>query len=183
MRSRPVRSCGCAATSRTGSSTCRSAGDRSGPRAEPGGRTIVPMYQVRGEVPRKRHTQLWRDGRLLTEEVMGLRGFSGNETILYHLVTPSRIRDVAGFEPIEHAEWVPDAHVHRHLRTTAIEPWGDPVGGRRVLMWNHDVEVSLCEPADEMEAFYRNGEGDEVVFVHEGSGTLETILGDLPYRP
>jgi homogentisate 1,2-dioxygenase len=33
-----------------------------------------------------------------------------------------------------------------------------------------------------MDFFYRNGEGDEVVFVHEGSGTLETIFGDLPYR-
>ena len=33
-----------------------------------------------------------------------------------------------------------------------------------------------------MEHYYRNGEGDEVVFVHEGSGTLETIFGDLPYR-
>ena len=30
--------------------------------------------------------------------------------------------------------------------------------------------------------FFRNGEGDEVIFVHEGSGTLETIFGDLPYR-
>jgi len=29
----------------------------------------------------------------------------------------------------------------------------------------------------------RNGEGDEVIFVHEGSGTLETIFGDLPYAP
>jgi homogentisate 1,2-dioxygenase len=33
-----------------------------------------------------------------------------------------------------------------------------------------------------MDFFYRNGEGDEVIFVHEGSGTLETIFGDLPYR-
>ena len=33
-----------------------------------------------------------------------------------------------------------------------------------------------------MEHHYRNGEGDEVVFVHEGKGTLETIFGDLPYR-
>ena len=33
-----------------------------------------------------------------------------------------------------------------------------------------------------MDFFYRNGEGDEVIFVHEGSGTLETIFGDVPYR-
>ena len=32
-----------------------------------------------------------------------------------------------------------------------------------------------------MDYFFRNGEGDEVIFVHEGSGTLETIFGDLPY--
>jgi homogentisate 1,2-dioxygenase len=30
--------------------------------------------------------------------------------------------------------------------------------------------------------FFRNGEGDELVFVHEGRGTLETIFGDVPYR-
>ena len=34
-----------------------------------------------------------------------------------------------------------------------------------------------------MEYFFRNGEGDEVIFVHEGSGTLETIFGDVPYKP
>ena len=33
-----------------------------------------------------------------------------------------------------------------------------------------------------MDYFFRNGEGDEVIFVHEGSGTLETIFGDLPYK-
>jgi hypothetical protein len=37
----------------------------------------MTMYQVHGEVPRKRHTQYWHDGKLLTEEVIGLEGFSG----------------------------------------------------------------------------------------------------------
>jgi homogentisate 1,2-dioxygenase len=142
----------------------------------------MPMYQVRGEVPRKRHTQLWRNGRLLTEEVMGLRGFSGNETILYHLEPPSRIQEAAGFTPIRHEEWEPENHVHRHFRTAPAEPWGDQVGGRRVLMWNGDVEIALCVPEREMDGFYRNGEADEAIFVHEGQGTLETMLGDLPFR-
>ena len=48
-------------------------------------------------------------------------------------------------------------------------------------MWNADVEISLCCPSESMDYFFRNGEGDEVIFVHEGSGTLETIFGDLPY--
>src|SRR4029079_15371423 len=50
------------------------------------------------------------------------------------------------------------------------------------LLWNGDGQFSLCSRAEPMDFFYRNGEGDEVVFVHEGSGTLETIFGDLSYR-
>ena len=49
-------------------------------------------------------------------------------------------------------------------------------------MWNDDVEIEPRRPTEPTDFFYRNGEGDEVVFVHEGSGTLETIFGDLPYR-
>ncbi len=51
-------------------------------------REAMPVYMRLGEVPAKRHTQLWRDGRLLTEQVMGMEGFSGNYSILYHLQTP-----------------------------------------------------------------------------------------------
>jgi homogentisate 1,2-dioxygenase len=124
------------------------------------------------------------NGTLLTEEVMGLEGFSGNESILYHLQSPCRVKEVGGFESIERDEWVPDAHAHRHFHTRGIEAGGDAITGRRLLMWNNDVEISLCRPEDVMAegSFFRNGERDEVVFVHEGSGTLETIFGELPYR-
>ena len=54
----------------------------------------MPTYQVRGDVPRKRHVQFRDNGTLLTEEVMGLEGFSGNESILYHLISPCRIREL-----------------------------------------------------------------------------------------
>jgi homogentisate 1,2-dioxygenase len=139
-------------------------------------------YHKLGDVPRKRHTQFRTNGRLLVEEVMGYEGFSGNESILYHLESPCRIAEAGDFAPIEHLEWVPDAHVHRHLETGPTEPGGDPVSGRRCLMWNSDIEVSLCRPDEEAESFFRNGEGDEVVFVSEGSGTLETVFGELPFR-
>jgi homogentisate 1,2-dioxygenase len=56
------------------------------------------------------------------------------------------------------------------------------VTGRRLLMWNADVEISLCRPSGTMDYFFRNGEGDEVIFVHEGSGVLETTFGDVPYK-
>ena len=155
-------------------------------------------YASLGKIPPKRHVQVRRNGEqavpasdgsqlgasspLLVEEVMGYEGFSGNESILYHLESPCRIAEVGDFEPIEHLEWVPDAHVHRHLVSGPTEPAGDPVSGRRCLMWNADIEVSLCRPVAETDGFFRDGEGDEVFFVVEGSGTLETVFGSLPFR-
>ena len=87
----------------------------------------MPTYQLRGDVPRKRHIQFRDNGRLLTEEVMGLEGFSGNESILYHLTSPCRIKELGDFEPIKRDEWVPDAHVHRHMATMGLEPEGDAI--------------------------------------------------------
>jgi len=141
----------------------------------------MPFYQRLGEVPRKRHIVFRENGTLLTEEVMGLEGFTGNESILYHLQSPCRVAKLGGFVPIERDEWVPEQHTHLHLKTYDIDEQGDEITGRRLLMWNNDVEISLCRPAQRMPYFFRNGEGDEVVFVHEGSGVLETIFGDLPY--
>ena len=145
-------------------------------------------YHQLGRIPPKRHSQFRENGsgngsgRLLVEEVMGFEGFSGNESILYHVESPCRISDAGEFTPIEHEEWIPDAHVHRHLETGDIPVDGDPITGRRCMMWNKDLEVSICRPAEEAEAFYRNGEGDELLFIHRGSGELETIFGTLPYR-
>jgi homogentisate 1,2-dioxygenase len=140
-------------------------------------------YHTLGELPPKRHTQFRNGGgELLIEEVMGYEGFSGNESILYHLTSPCRVAEVLEFTPIERHEWLPDAHVHRLTHTADLPPDGDPIFGRKLLMWNGDVELSIAKPRDGMDWFYRNGEGDEVVFVTEGSGVVETIFGTLPYR-
>ena len=66
----------------------------------------MPTYQVRGDVPRKRHIQFRDNGSLLTEEVMGLEGFTGNEAILYHLTSPCRVKELGDFEAIKREEWV-----------------------------------------------------------------------------
>jgi homogentisate 1,2-dioxygenase len=147
-------------------------------------------YHSLGQIPQKRHVQ-FRDpdaspagngqAPLLVEEVLGFEGFSGNESILYHLWSPCRITDVGEFTPIELEEWVPETHVHRLTNTMPLEPMGDAVLGRRVLEYNADVEIGICIPEAEADYFYRDGEGDEVIFVHEGEGVVETIFGTLPY--
>src|SRR3712207_3222123 len=140
-------------------------------------------YVSMGQVPPKRHIQVRDNGSLLVEEVMGYEGFSGNESILYHLQSPCRVAEVGEFTPIERSEWVPDAHVHRLTNTPPLEGGGDPIFGRRLLMWNNDVEVAIAKPDRELDGFHRNGGGDELLFVHEGSGELETVFGRLPFGP
>ena len=143
----------------------------------------MTTYQAHGNLPAKCHTQLWRDERLLVEEMVGLEGFDGPSTILYHLHAPMRLKRVGGFRPIIREPWLPEVHVHRRFDTWDRQPEGDALSSRRLLAWNQDVEIWLARPDQAMEHFYRDGEGDELVFVHEGSGVVETILGELPYRP
>lgn len=33
-----------------------------------------------------------------------------------------------------------------------------------------------------MDYFYRNGDGDEMLFVHYGTGKIETMFGTIHYR-
>ena len=49
---------------------------------------------------------------------MGYEGFSGNESILYHLQSPCKVNELGTFTPITRDEWVPDAYAHRLLDTT-----------------------------------------------------------------
>ena len=49
-------------------------------------------------------------------------------------------------------------------------------------MFNGDIEVSICKPTEELDGFYRNGEGDEVIYVHRGGGVLRTMFGRVPFR-
>jgi len=149
-------------------------------------------YATLGEIPPKRHSQVWREGdrsngangsrRLLVEEVLGYEGFSGNESILYHLNSPCRLDEVGAFVPITREAWVPDAHVHRLADTRPIAASGHPISSRRLLMFNNDIEVWLAKPDAEMEGFYRNGEGDEVVYIHRGAGVLHSVFGSLAFR-
>src|SRR6476469_7241656 len=144
-----------------------------GDRARTGSEGQPLRYESLGQVPAKRHVQVRRDGagsELLTEEVLGYEGFSGNETILYHLHSPCRLDAVGEFTPIVREEWVPDANVHRLAAANPVPAGGDPVGGRQLLMFNGDIEGWICKRTTEFEGFYRNGEGDEVLYIHRGSG-------------
>ena len=142
-------------------------------------------YHTLGEVPAKRHSQVWRQNgsrRLLVEELLGYEGFSGNEALLYHLRSPCRLDGIGPFTPNARDEWVPPAHVHRLADVRPLAPGGDPLSARRLLMFNDDIEVSVAKPVEPLNGLYRNGEGDELLYIHRGGGVLRSVFGRVPFR-
>ncbi|HVK05200.1 MAG TPA: homogentisate 1,2-dioxygenase [Armatimonadaceae bacterium] len=140
-------------------------------------------YVRLGEVPRKRHTQFRKpDGTLYAEQVFGTKGFSGIASILYHANLPTQVAEYEFLRDLK-PEFLGDEPLrHRHLKTANFEPHGDPVGGRVVLLANEDVTLGLCRPTERMDYFYKNADGDDLLFAHHGTGHLETMFGTLPYR-
>ncbi len=147
----------------------------------------MTYYWKLGEVPHKRHTQFRRaDGSLHHEEVMGIHGFAGIQSILYHLRPPTRVEQVETFRGNGSAELEfeePGPLRHRLLKAAALEPGGDAVEGRVPLLGNADVTLSVVRPTTSMSYWYRFAHGDEAIFVHDGTGRLESQFGVLAYRP
>jgi homogentisate 1,2-dioxygenase len=143
----------------------------------------MPRYLQLGNIPRKRHTQFRSpDGSLYAEQVFGTRGFSGIASILYHVHPPTQVAEFGAIGGARLETLAEEPLRHRHLKTRLLPASGDPISGRVPLLANEDVCLSLCRPAESMPYFYKNADGDDLLFVHEGSGRLETMFGTLPYR-
>ncbi|MDQ3392744.1 MAG: homogentisate 1,2-dioxygenase [Bacteroidota bacterium] len=142
----------------------------------------MSYYYKLGTIPPKRHIQFRQpDGSLYTEELLGSKGFSGIYSILYHIFPPTRVEKVQAPEPWSHIIAEPRNLLQTHLITSKAGTTGiDYLESRKVLMMNNDVSIAICNPeAKEMDYFYKNAEGDEVIFIHEGSGTLYSQFGIL----
>jgi len=149
----------------------------------------MPNYRSLGLLPPKRHIALRRDKAdsflgegLYYEHIVTTVGFDRAYTIMYHLRPPTRNTEVepAGEISIEPAEM--NQLRHHHLRSQDLPRTGDPIGGRVPILFNDDLVAWRCKPERPQTELYRNGSADEVIFINQGSGYLETAFGRLPYR-
>jgi homogentisate 1,2-dioxygenase len=143
----------------------------------------MPIYHQLGRVPRKRHVAFRKEGGgIHYEELVGNQGFSGPSSLLYHLRLPTAVKSV---RPLAALDWAPEPERvvrHRHFRTAGLSTGPSAVRDRVPLLFNSDVALSIVRPRKEDAVFYRNAQGDEVVFVVEGDGVLESSFGELHYR-
>ncbi|AST91804.1 MULTISPECIES: homogentisate 1,2-dioxygenase [Sutcliffiella] len=141
-------------------------------------------YRQLGKIPHKRHTMFKKeDGTLFREQVMGTKGFSGTQSILYHHFLPTEVvKSTKLYRYLPEYE-EQDALNHRHLLTTEIETKGDALQAREYLLGNDDLLIGTVLVTEPMKSFYRNGDGDEVLYIHYGTGKIESMFGSITYRP
>jgi homogentisate 1,2-dioxygenase len=142
----------------------------------------MPIYHQLGTIPRKRHIAFRReDGRLQPEELMGNEGFTGPSSLLYHLHQPTQVKSARLFKDLEWRGEPEPVLRHRHFRTAQLSTGPSMVLDRVPLLFNTEVALSIVQPRQPDDFFYRNAQGDELVFVSDGAGVLESIVGELSF--
>lgn len=144
---------------------------------------LTMHYHTLGQIPLKRHTQFRKpDGSLYHEELFSTEGFSDLYSLLYHCHPPTQIVQVGEPYSVE-PKVVSDKQLkHRSLKGFRIEPEDDYLRSRKPVLVNDDCKIVLAAPRRSMtDYFFKNADADEVIFVHEGSGTLRTMYGNVEF--
>ena len=142
------------------------------------------MYLKRGKIPHKRHTIFKsKEGNFYFEQLFGTEGFNGKASLLYHLERPTQITSLG-----ESINVAPKAAVEHNIAPRKLEgfdipPTDDFLKSRTILFFNNFINIGLAFPKQSMtDYFYKNGEADEMFFIHKGTGTLHTLFGDIVFK-
>tara|TARA_B100001123_G_C15191731_1_gene979667 strand:+ start:171 stop:1352 length:1182 start_codon:yes stop_codon:yes gene_type:complete len=142
----------------------------------------VHRYHTLGKIPRKRHTALRDDkGKIYHEELKGNKGFDGPSSLIYHIHRPTA---VAGTKLVREVKIEEDPNKSlrmRHFYTSKLTKGGSHVLDRTPIMFNNDVVLWMAFPDKEDDFFYRNAQGDEIIYVSDGEGLLGTAFGEIAY--
>jgi homogentisate 1,2-dioxygenase len=143
----------------------------------------MPFYYKLGSIPPKRHTIHEKPtGGMYYEQLFGTEGFDGFSSLLYHTHRPTQVKSVR-----EIADLTPVAAVGKNISSKMLKgfnvaPKSDFLDSREILMFNNDLNIAVAAPQDSLRSyFYKNADADEMIFIHEGSGTLRTMLGNIAF--
>lgn len=127
----------------------------------------IPFRRVEGKASRQAHADL-PEGTY--EREAGREGFFGPAAHFHHRHPPTAWSDFEG--PIR-----PRAFDCNKLDKCNLSPWAAPL-----LLHNKAVRIGFWRTAGAMPALARNSDGDQLLFVHDGSGHLFCDYGHLEFR-
>ena len=107
------------------------------------------------------------------EESFGRQGFFGPQAKLYRRHPTTAWSRIEG--PLQ----------PRAVRAYDVRPDDliDANGLPATLLYNDDVSLAVSRRQESMPFFFRNGDGDELHFIHQGEGRFECDFGVLPFEP
>ena len=144
----------------------------------------MPFYHQLGKIPPKRHTIFKKpDGTLYYEQLFGTIGFDGMSTNSYHVHRPTMVKEIKNSYSIK-----PEIALENHIKSYRfrgfqVTPAKDYLDSRKVILTNTDCNIILAAPQESLtDYYYKNSDADELLFIHKGSGTLRTHLGNLEFK-
>ncbi len=141
-------------------------------------------YFTLGQIPPTRHTQFRKpNGELYHEELFSTEGFSNDYSLLYHANAPTQILQVGDPVSIQ-PKTIHDKQLkHRCLKGFQVPPTDDYLASRVPVLVNADCKIIVAAPRLSMtDYFFKNADADEVIFIHEGTGVLKTMYGNLRFE-
>ena len=144
----------------------------------------MPIYHTLGKIPQKRHTIFKSEkGEFYYEQLFGTEGFSGMASLLYHIHRPTMVKETLDAYDVSPKVAVEKNMKSRKFRGFQVAPADDFLESRKTMMFNNDIHIGLAAPRKSMDDyFYKNAEADELLFIHKGTGTLKTLVGNIPFE-
>jgi homogentisate 1,2-dioxygenase len=144
----------------------------------------MPFYHKAGKFPEKRHIQFRKDsGELYSEELVSTEGFSSTYSLVYHCHPPTLVRSIGQPTNVAPKAAVANNMQNRSFLTFNVEQKDDFLESRVIQLFNNDLYITSAAPRQSMnDYFYKNADADEVLFIHEGSGTLKTLYGEIRFE-
>ena len=143
----------------------------------------MPFYSKCGQIPHKRHTEFKKvGGGYHYEQLFGTEGFSGMSSLLYHVNRPTQLKHIGEAQDI-----APKIAEGKNLKSRLLKGFDIPstddyLKSRIPILVNKDCHISLAAPKISLrDYFYKNADADEVLFIHKGSGTLRTFMGNIEF--
>ncbi len=144
----------------------------------------MPVYHKLGQIPAKRHTIFEKPGGgLYYEQLFGTIGFDGMSSLLYHVHRPTMVKEIRESIDVSPKIAVDKNMTARLLKGFEVAPKDDFLESRETLLVNSDIHIGLAAPRKSLrDYFYKNADADELIFVHRGTGTLRTFVGNLRFE-
>jgi homogentisate 1,2-dioxygenase len=103
-------------------------------------------------------------------------------SLVYHLYPPTRVKQKGKAFSVTPKVAIENGLDAMSFQGFQLKPERDFLKSRKTLFVNSGMHIGLAAPQDSTEYFYKNADADEMIFVHQGSGTLYTMFGELKFQ-